>query len=86
MMELMVKTALTTPVDPQQIKKLSETNKQWHLVFLRSPTQFVAQKNSSRIGQIQFSVNRLEVRVCSRWLFVLFWVILKVVLHAAIAQ
>jgi len=56
-----MKTALTTPVDPQQIKKLSETNKQWHLTFLRSPTQFNAQKHLSRVGQIQFNVNRLEV-------------------------
>ena len=78
-----MKTALTTPVDPQQIKKLSETNKQWHLMFLRSATQFTAQKDSSRIGQIQFSVNRLEVGVvvvCS------FWDILMIVLAAAVAQ
>jgi len=61
MMELMMKTALSMPVDPVQIKKLSTATKQWHLMFLRSPTQLVAEKNLSHVGGIQFSVNRLEV-------------------------
>ena len=61
MMELMMKTALNKTVDPVQLKRLSQTNKEWHLVFLRSPNKFIAQKNASRIGHIQFTVNRLEV-------------------------
>jgi len=61
MMELMMKTALNTAVDPVQIKKLSQTNKEWHLMFLRSPNKFYAEKNSSRVGAVRFTTNRLEV-------------------------
>jgi len=61
MMELMMKTALTTPIDPVQIKRLSETNKYWHLVFLRSPSMFCAEKNSRHVCGIQFTENYLKV-------------------------
>lgn len=56
-----MRTALSTAVDPVQVKKRSEANKEWHLVFLRRPSKFIAAKNSSRVASIQFAVNRLEV-------------------------
>ena len=61
MMELMMQKALNTPVDPVQIKKLSEVNKEWHLVFLRNPVKVVAEKNSSRVCGVHCAVTRLEV-------------------------
>ena len=64
MMELMMSVALNPPVDPQKIKSLSEATRQWHLRFLRSPAQFIAEKNSTRVGGVQFTVNRLQVCLC----------------------
>jgi len=61
MMELMMKTALNTPVDPVQIKRLSEATKQWHLMFLRSPNKFFPEKGSRRVSGVQFAVNWLQV-------------------------
>jgi len=61
MMELMMKTALApAPIDPHQIKRISEANKEWHLMFLRSPNKFFAKNNSNRVSLVQFGVNRLK--------------------------
>jgi len=60
-MELLMKTAVNRPVDPVQLNKLSQANKQWHLVFLRSPTRFMPHGDSQRVGSVQFAINRLEV-------------------------
>jgi len=64
MMELMMKTALDTAVDPVRAKRLSEASREWRLVFLRSPNRLISAKNSGRVSAVQFAVNYLEVR-CS---------------------
>ena len=61
MMELMMKAALSSaPINPVQMKQMSEATKEWHLMFLRSPNKFFAKKDSRRVCLIQFGINQLE--------------------------
>lgn len=61
MMEVMMKTALETPV-PNIAERWAKANKKWYLTFLRSPIEFISRKDQNSVAAVKFAINRLEVR------------------------
>lgn len=57
--ELMVRTALDEP-DPEDSARWANARKEFHLKFLRSPSKFLPNSDSSGVKAVQFDINRLE--------------------------
>ncbi|CAH1793570.1 unnamed protein product [Owenia fusiformis] len=49
--ELMIKTAKA---------EMTDSSKEWHLKFLRSPLEIIADNTNSRVGAIRLGINKLE--------------------------
>ena len=59
--ELLVKTALGEP-SAEDAALWAKAEREWHLNFLRSPKEFIADKTGSRVDGVRMTVNKLEVR------------------------
>ena len=57
----MIKSALNP--DDKDRTRWAKAEREWRLVFLRSPRHFLSDETGTRVAGVRFDVNRLEVRI-----------------------
>ena len=58
--ELMYKTVCGEP-KKEDAARWAEAEREWHLTFLRSPLEFLANEDATRVAGIRLGINKLEV-------------------------
>ena len=55
-----MKTAMGEP-STEDAQRWAQSEKEWHLKFLRSPKEFIADQSGKSVNGVQLGVNKLEV-------------------------